>query len=318
MPLFDKPLAELREYRPDRNEPADFDRFWRETLAKAETDPLDPVFTPYDAGLSLVDVWDVRFTGFGAHRIAGWFLAPREAAGPLPTVVQFLGYQGGRMWPIDWLMWPAAGYGLLVMDTRGQGTETADPDPGANPQVPGFLTRGLTDRDSYYYRRVFTDAFRAVDAARSHPAVDPSRLIVAGGSQGGAMAQAVAGLRDDLAAALIDVPFLTHFRRAAEMVGTGGYFEIADYLARRRVPPEEVFGVLDYFDGINFAARATAPARYSVALMDTVCPPSTVFAAYNAYGGPSEIDIWPYNGHDGGAQLQRMRQLQWLADLLSR
>lgn len=157
----------------------DFDRFWRETLAKAETDPLEPTFTPYDAGLSLVDVWDVRFTGFGGHRIAGWFLAPRGAAGPLPIVVQFLGYQGGRMWPMDWLVFPAAGYGVLVMDTRGQGTETADPDPGANPQVPGFLTRGLTDRDSYYYRRVFTDAVRAVDAARSHPVADPARIVVA-------------------------------------------------------------------------------------------------------------------------------------------
>src|SRR6185436_5280448 len=144
----------------------------------------------------------------------------------------------------DWLVYPAAGYAVLVMDTRGQGTDTADPDPGANPQVPGFLTRGLVDRDSYYYRRVFTDAVRAVDAARSHPIADPARVVVAGGSQGGGIAQAVAGLRTDVAAALIDVPFLTHFRRAAEMVDKTGYGEIADYLARRRVPPEEVFGVL--------------------------------------------------------------------------
>jgi cephalosporin-C deacetylase len=316
MPLFDKPLPELREYRPERSEPADFDRFWQDTLAKAETDPLEPAFVRYDAGLSTVDVWDVRFTGFGGHRIAGWFLAPRDVPGPLPTVVQYLGYQGGRNWPIDWLVYPAAGYAVLVMDTRGQGTDTADPDPGANPQVPGFLTRGLVDRDSYYYRRVFTDAVRAVDAARTHPIADPARIVVAGGSQGGGIAQAVAGLRTDVAAALIDVPFLTHFRRAAEMVDKTGYGEIADYLARRRVPPEEVFGVLDYFDGVNLAARATAPARYSVALMDAVCPPSTVFAAYNHYRGPADIDVWPFNGHEGGAQVQRMRQLRWLTETL--
>jgi cephalosporin-C deacetylase len=105
-------------------------------------------------------------------------------------VVQFLGYHGGRGVPLDWLVFPAAGYAQLVMDTRGQGDgATADPDPGANPQVPGFLTRGIADRDAYYYRRVFVDAVRAVDAARGHPLVDPDRVVVAGGSQGGGIAQ---------------------------------------------------------------------------------------------------------------------------------
>jgi cephalosporin-C deacetylase len=34
--------------------------------------------------------------------------------------------------------------------------------------------------------------------------------------------------------------------------------------------------------------------------MDMVCPPSTVFAAYNHYAGPKEIRVWPYNGHEAG------------------
>ena len=49
------------------------------------------------------------------------------------------------------------------------------------------------------------------------------------------------------------------------------------------LPVEQVFKTLSYFDGVNFAARAHAPALFSVALMDAVCPPATVFAAYNAY-----------------------------------
>jgi len=318
MPLFDLPLDQLREYRPERSEAPDFDQFWKETLVAASASPLEPEFRPHDAGLSLVDVWDVRFSGWGGHRIAGWFLAPRGATEPLPTVVQYLGYHGGRGVPLDWLVFPAAGYAYLVMDTRGQGDgATADPDPGTNPQVAGFLTRGVTDRETYYYRRVFADAVRAVDAARSHPLVDPDRVVVAGGSQGGGIAQAVAGLRSDLAAALIDVPFLTHFRRATELVDRPGYREIVDFLASRRHLGETVFGTLDYFDGVNLAARATAPARYSVALMDPVCPPSTVFAAYNHYGGPADIDVWKFNGHEGGGQVQRTIQLRWLAEVLA-
>jgi cephalosporin-C deacetylase len=61
-----------------------------------------------------------------------------------------------------------------------------------------------------------------------------------------------------------------------------------------------VHEVLSYFDGVNFAKRATAPALFSTALMDATCPPSTVFGAFHAYGGDADITVWPYNGHEGG------------------
>jgi cephalosporin-C deacetylase len=53
-------------------------------------------------------------------------------------------------------------------------------------------------------------------------------------------------------------------------------------------------------DGLNFAARATVPALYSVGLMDDTCPPDTVYASYNHYLGPKQISVYPYNGHEGG------------------
>ena len=51
----------------------------------------------------------------------------------------------------------------------------------------------------------------------------------------------------------------------------------------------------------------------SVALMDDICPPSTVFAAYNHYAGPKEIRIWPYNQHEGGQSFQAVEQVRFLA-----
>ena len=321
MPLFDKPLPELREYRPERDEQPDFDEFWSRTLAEAADFPLDPEFTPYDSALSLVDVYDVRYSGWGGHRVAGWFIVPAGAAGPLPTVVHYIGYGGGRGFPHDWLATASAGCATFVMDTRGQGSggspgDTPDPVGGQNAQTPGFMTRGVLDPADYYYRRVFTDAVRAVDAALSHPLVDPSRVVIAGGSQGGGIATAVAGLRPGLAGAMIDVPFLTGFRRATEIVETQPYYEIARYLSIHRDHEERVFRTLSYFDGMNFAVRATAPALYSVGLMDTTCPPSTVFGSFNHYAGPKEIRVWPYNKHEGGQTFQTREQLHWLRDIV--
>ncbi|MGI8335667.1 acetylxylan esterase [Actinomadura scrupuli] len=309
--LVDWPLERLREYLPDRVEPTDFDDFWSSTLKQARTAGTDPIFAPYDAGLTTVDVHDVTFSGFAGQPIKGWFLLPRHTDGPVPCVVEYIGYNGGRGLPHEWLPWSAAGFAHLIMDTRGQGSngslvgDTPDPDAFGGPQAPGFMTRGITDPEHYYYRRVFTDAVRAVDAARSHPRVDAARVLVTGVSQGGGISLAVAGLVDDLTAVMPNVPFLCHQRRATEITDAHPYGEITAYLKAHRTEVDRVFETLSYFDGVNFATRATAPALFSVALMDAVCPPSTVFAAYNHYAGTDrDITVWPYNGHEGGAAFQ--------------
>ncbi len=324
--LFDLPLSELRVYKPDREEPADFDSFWARTLADARSHPLAPRFEPIDAGLSTVDVWDVTFAGFGGQPIKGWFLAPHEPAaspfageGRLPCVVEYIGYGGGRGRPIDWLLAPSAGYAHLVMDVRGQGStwrsgDTPDPDSGAaTGQFPGYATRGIADPETYYYRRLITDAVRAVEAARANRLVDPARVAVNGGSQGGGLALAAAGLVPDLLLTLADVPFMCHWRRATEIVDTDPYHEVVRYCMIHRDQADRVFRTLSYFDGVNFAARSTSPALFSVALMDTICPPSTVFAAYNHYAGPKEIAVYPFNGHENGESIQAELKLRRLA-----
>jgi len=322
MALFDMPLDRLREYLPDRVEPADFDEFWATTLASAASAATEPVFTPVDTGLATVEAFDVTFSGYNGQQQPALDRLPVQRSGPLPAVVEYIGYGGGRSFPTDWLLWSSAGYAHLVMDTRGQGSSffTGDtPDPeleGGNPQVPGVMTRGVLSPQTYYYRRLFTDAVCAVRTIRQHPAVDGSRVAVAGGSQGGGIALAVSGLIPDLAAVVTDVPFLCHYRRATEITDSMPYKEIGNYCVSHRDKIEQVFATLSYFDGVNFAARANAPALFSVGLMDQVCPPSTVFAAHNHYGGVKNITIWQYNGHEGGGPYQVRAKLAFVNDRL--
>ncbi len=326
MPVTDLPLEQLREYRPVLQPPADFEQTWATTLAQARHHDLALRVERVDAGLPLVEVADVTFAGFGGDPIKAWLLRPANRSEPLSAVVEYNGYGGGRGLPHERLMWVAAGYAHLIMDTRGQGSswgsagQTSDlsgAGPGElAPSHPGFMTRGVRDFSTYYYRRLITDAVRAVDAIQAIEGIDLQRITVAGASQGGGLALAAAGLADGVAAALVDIPFLCHIRHGVQLSDSDPYREVARYLGAHRDQVDAVFRTLSYVDGVHLGARASAPALFSVALEDTVCPPSTVFAAFHAYGGSAQIAVYPFNAHEGGQGHHQAQQLRWLAATL--
>ncbi len=313
MPFPDLWPDRVAGYRSDAVAPEDFDAFWAATLAEVRAHPLDLILTPFDAGLTAFDVYDASFSGFGGHRVKAWVILPKGDA--RAAVVKFIGYGGGRSFAHEHLLWAASGRAVLVMDTRGQGSTWsagATPDPvGSEPAHPGSMTRGITSRETYYYRRVFSDGVRAVEAAQSLPGIDPARVAVCGISQGGGISLAVSGLVPGLAGVMPDVPYLCDFYRSVGVASRDPYLEISRYLSVHRGQQEQVFRTLSYFDGVHFAARARAPALFSVGLMDTICPPSSVYAAFNAYNGPKAIECYTFNDHEGGGPAQEVAQLRW-------
>ncbi|WP_432055666.1 acetylxylan esterase [Streptomyces sp. bgisy022] len=318
MARFDLPLDGLREYRGSTTEPGDFDAFWSKTLAEARAHDLDVRFEAVDTELATVRVFDVTFAGFGGHPVKGWLTLPAGATRPLPLVVEFIGYGGGRGLPHEHLLWASTGRAHFVMDTRGQGSGwgpaegTADP-VGSGPAYPGFMTRGLDDPARYYYRRVFTDAVRAVEAARAHPLTDADRTVVVGSSQGGGLALAVGGLVPDLAGVAPDVPFLCDFPRAVTLTDRPPYREIGLFLKGLPGRTDDALRTLAYFDGVHFAARGRAPALFAVALEDQTCPPSTVFAAFNSWAhAEKSIEVYEFNDHEGGGPFHEAVKLRWM------
>lgn len=326
MPLFDLPLAELRTYRPELDEPEDFDEFWSNTLERARGHEVLSDVEEVATGLALVNTWDVAFAGHDGTPIRAWYIRPSDAQGDLPVVVSYIGYGGGRGRPNEHLMWPAAGYGHLVMDTRGQGGghgsggETADP-VGSGPASPGSMTRGIEDPHTAYLTRLMTDAARAVDAARALPGAD-GRVALNGGSQGGGLAIVAGSLVPDVVAVMANVPFLCQIRRAMDITDNDPYHEIVRFLSTNRDKEAAVDRTLGYLDAVHHARRARADAFFSAALRDLTCPPSTIFAAYNHYADlhPSapdtRIEVYPFNTHEGGAATQQELQVHWLRERL--
>jgi cephalosporin-C deacetylase len=292
MPWFDLPLEQLHDYRTTTQEPPGLDQWWAGRLEQADSSARPPVLTRYQPHVyAPLEVFDVEFSGARGDRIRAWYLKPAHAT---QTVVKFIGYGGGRGLPVEHTLLATLGYAVLVMDTRGQGGRwsTGDTAP-ANSTV---MTTGITQPEDYYYTLLFTDAVRAVRTAAELG--QAAKVTVTGASQGGALALAAAALAPgSVTVCHADVPFLCDIQRAITLAPAAPYTEVPEFLAHNTALIPAALDTLRYIDCALLARRITAQCLLSTGLMDMVCPPSTVFAAYNEITAGKEIAVHPYTGH---------------------
>lgn len=304
MPLIDMPLERLREYGGRNPRPGDFDEYW--TRALLEMRRIDPEvkLVPHQTGASFAECFDLTFTGVGGARVHAQLLRPKVAGDPGPALLMFHGYSGSAG---DWtpkLAYVAQGFTVAALDCRGQGGSSEDIGRTVGNTLNGHIIRGLDDApEKLLYRSIFLDCTQLAGIVMGMPWVDPRRVGATGGSQGGGLTLACAALEPRIARAAPVFPFLCDYLRVWEMdLAKGAYEELRQYF--RLFDPlhareDETFTKLGYIDCQHLAPRIKARIQFYVGLMDTICPPSTQFAAYNKILAPKELIIYPDFGHEG-------------------
>lgn len=313
MPSIEMARPDLEAYRPPVNRPDDFDSFWDGVLGEVKALSRELVLEPVDYPARGVRVFRARFAGVGDARLAGWYMMP-DAEGPFPALAIYHGYSWMRGEPWSYLPWTAQGYAVLAVDVRGQGGESHDPRAFAPGAVSGWMTRGIDDPATYFYRDVYGDAAQTIEVLAARPEIDASRIATTGGSQGGGLSLAAASLSERVIGAAADIPFLCHFRRAVDVSDTIPYREFDDYLLRHPEREERMWRTLAYFDLLHLAERITCPVLISLGLRDLVCPPSTIYAVYNHLSGPKELAVYPAHGH-AVPEIHTTRRLAWVNEL---
>ena len=304
MPLVDMPLDKLRHYEGRNPRPSDMEEYWEAALA--EMHALDPQveLIPHPLKSRFADCFHLYFTGVGGARVHAKYLRPKRSQEPHPAVLMFHGYSGSSGEWCDKLNYVSQGYSVAALDCRGQGGLLEDAGGVKGNTLRGHIIRGLDDSpDKLLYRSLYLDTAQLARIIMNQPEVDPDRVGATGGSQGGGLTLACAALEPRIKKAAPTFPFLCDYRRIWEMdLAVAAYEELKTFF--RNFDPlhereEEIFTKLGYIDNQHLAHRIRAEVLMTVGLMDTVCPPSTQFAAYNKITSPKSLLIYPDFGHEG-------------------
>ncbi len=303
MALFEMSLEELRKYEGSNPRPTDFDDYWNNALA--EMMALDPQveLVACDTASKCVRYFDLFFTGVNGARIHAKLLRPHHTSAPHPALLVFHGYSGSSGDWYNYRGWAAEGFTVAALDVRGQGGCSQDIGGVSGNTYNGHIIRGLDDTpEKLLFRSIYLDCAQLARIVMDMPEVDPHRVGVTGRSQGGGLTLACAALEPRIKRAATGVPFLCDYQRVWEMdLAQQAYAELKTYFRQhdpRHERREEIFTRLGYIDVQHLAPRIKAEVLMFTGMMDTVCPPSTQFAAFNKITSKKEVVLYPDFGHE--------------------
>lgn len=271
---------------------SDFKAFWDNNLRElAKVSPNYQMTHIPEASQLDYDMYLVKMNSFGGETIQGYYAKPKKE-GVHPVIVEYMGYGSQPYYPNQ--TWD--GFAYFVLSVRGQALNQPANKYGT------WITFGLDNKDDYYYRGAFLDVVRAIDFVSSRPEIDPDKIAVRGGSQGGALSFVAASLDKRVKVAAPNIPFLSDYP---------DYFKIApwpksDFDNYMKDHPEakwsDVYQLLSYFDIKNLAQWISCPLIMGIGVQDNVCPPHINFAAYNQVKSNKNWMAFPEFGHSVGKE----------------
>ena len=271
--------------KPSMPAPDDFDAFWAEKKKQLAATPLNPTLTPVTlpSGREGAEPFDMQVDCIGGKPMSGYYARPVGAKPhSLPAMAIFHG-AGVDSSNLDQVCgWAKSGF--LCIDINAHGIPNGKPREFyvdlLNGELKDYRTQGSASRDTYYFLGMYLRAKRALDFLTAQPEWNGRVLVVNGASQAGAQSLAAAALDDRVTYVVaIEPAMCDHTGMMAGRVA--GWPKLVPKGADGK-PDPALLQVARYFDSVNFAARVKAPSVYFAAgFLDAVCPPTTIYAAYN-------------------------------------
>lgn len=283
--------------KPTVDNPADFTQFWNKAKADLANIPMDARMTLIpERCTEKVNVYHVSLQNFRVgSRLYGILCVPKKE-GKYPALLTVPG-AGVRPYYGNIAM---AEKGLITFEIGIHGVpvnmDVAVYNNLASGALNGYQNFNLDDRDRFYYKQVYLGCVRANDFIYSLSQFDGTNLAVTGGSQGGALSIITAGLDTRVKYLAAYYPALSDV--TGYLKGRAGgwphYFDKNNLAFNNKKDKIETVG---YYDVVNFAKLLKIPGMYSWGFNDEVCPPTSMYAAYNVITAPKSLYLALETGH---------------------
>lgn len=298
------------QIKPSLPVPDDFDQFWTAQKAELAKVPLKSTMTPVQGPAKGVDAFDVQVDCLGKP-VSGYFGRPQNAKPKSLPAILFVHGAGVRSANLASTYWSEKEGGMLSFDINAHGITNGQPAEFytalSEGELKDYRAIGRNDREQSYFKGMFLRLVRAIDFLTAQPEWDGKTVIVYGSSQGGYQAFAAAGIDPRVTFFCAGVPAgCDHTGNVANRISGWPKLVPNDSAGK---PDAAVLQASRYVDCVNFAARTKCKgAVVTVGFIDTTCPATSVYAAYNALAISKAIHADVAVGHANSPAASQVMQ----------
>ncbi len=293
-------------FRAGYDEPADLMEYWENQKELLKALPMQVKTTALDVPEQYAGKYicqDVEINCLGPAPVRAYMSKPvgaKKRSLPIIILCRAAGVAGNwcRCQVAECIGNAAMANGALSLDLNAHGMLNGQSDDYyrmlENGMLRNYFDHNAADRETYYFRGMYLRLLRAIEFMTRQPEWDGRRILVIGESQGGGQAVAAAGLDSRVSAVVLNVPALQDLGGARSGRCSGwpqpieGHPQLSDAMLDATLP---------YFDGALLIRHSRAEIYCEMGLIDTTCPPSSIWASLNGAKGKKTVNCVPFRTH---------------------
>ncbi len=309
---FDRFFLNLPPFDREDN----FEEYWDNSLRTLKQIPIEPKYEhAKKSSHPGFNTYNITYRSYNKAIVMGQLLIPDGVDRPKVVIVlgdynQPMPYRG---FPLDktvaYFFLRLRGHELLLFD-RNQGEE--------KPPSPGYMAENLIDRENFYVKGIYLDAYRAIDMLRLKNLVDCSAVGYIGKGLGAAAALFAASHSSRVRALVLDTPAFVYLNMSQNLSTGDTANEINAFLAHHKIKNKAIKKNLTYFDALNFSDAISCPCLVTLGFKDNISPPECIFALFNHLICDKTIEVYPDEGNEAGGEKQFRKSVKWISEILNR